>query len=618
VKYLTKTINYLLPALSAASIATTPVSALAEETLKPVVVTATRTARSADETLASVSVITRKDIERLQAHSLQDLLRNEVGFSVTNNGGAGKRTSAFIRGTESDHVLVLIDGIKVGSATSGDTAYQNLNIDQIERIEIVRGPRSSLYGAGAIGGVIQIFTRKGGKATTPSFSTSAGKYNSKKVNVGVSGGGKSAWYNIGFSGFSTTGFNSCSGSLSAGCFTVEPDKDGYREQAGSLRAGYRFQNGVETDFTLTRTEGSTEFDGNFQNEGDSVQQIIGGSLKFSPTANWYSTLTIGRSSDESDNFKDGIYSSTFDTERDSISWQNDITLYNDQLLTLGVDYIEDNIFAVTFAAFPVTSRDNTGIFAQYQSQYGTNDFIMAVRQDDNEQFGKHTTGSLSWGYAINNKLRLIASYGTAYKAPSFNELYFPFYGIPTLQPESSRTFEAGIKGKSTWGLWDITAYKTEIDDLIVYDASIFGPANISSASIVGLETRLKTRIAKWDINGNLTLLDTTDKSPGVNNGNKLARRVKTALNINLDRDYGKMSTGLSAHVRSSAYDDTGNTRKIKGYTTVDVRAAYQFAKNWLIQARIDNVFDKNYETASFYNQPKGDFWLTLRYQPENK
>ncbi|NOY67146.1 MAG: TonB-dependent receptor plug domain-containing protein, partial [Gammaproteobacteria bacterium] len=188
-----------MTSLVSTTLLATPVIVLAENTLEPVIVTATRTARTADETLASVSVITRKDIEKLQAQSLQDLLRNEVGFSVVNNGGAGKNTSTFIRGAESDHVLVLIDGIKVGSATTGTTAFQHLDIDQIERIEIVRGPRSSLYGSEAIGGVIQIFTRKGGKKTTPTFSTSVGKYNTKKVNVGVSGGGKRAWYNFSFS-----------------------------------------------------------------------------------------------------------------------------------------------------------------------------------------------------------------------------------------------------------------------------------------------------------------------------------------------------------------------------------------------------------------------------------
>ena len=616
-KNITRTIIFSLTALQTIALPAFTEEVIADDKLEPVIITATRTARTADETLASVSVITRKDIERLQAHSLQDLLRNEVGFSVSNNGGAGKLSNVFIRGTESDHVLVLIDGIKVGSATSGTTAFQNLPLEHIDRIEIVRGPRSSLYGSEAIGGVIQIFTRKGSKKDTPNFSASAGKYDSKKVTVGVSGGGDQAWYNIGLSGFNTTGFNSCTGKPfpgGAGCFTVEPDIDGYRYQSGSLRAGYRFDNGTEVDLSMSRSAGSAEFDGSFQNEGDTVQQIVGGSVKLSPTENWLATVTIGRSLDESDNFKDGIYSSTFDSKRDSISWQNDFTFHNDQQLTLGLDYLDDKVDSSVL--YNVTSRDNTGIFAQYQGSYGANELILAGRRDDNQQFGTHSTGSLSWGYNLNSKTRFTAAYGTAYKAPSFNELYYPGSSNPNLEPESSSTFEVGIKGKINKGHWDVTAFRTEVDDLIAFDANTFTPVNINSASINGIEARLQVQLYDWDIDANLTLLDTENKSSDSNHGNELPRRVKQALNINLDRHYGKLNAGLSLHARSSAYDDLGNNRKLKGYATADVRVGYIFTKDWLIQARIDNVFDKEYETASFYNQPKGDFWVTLSYQPK--
>lgn len=609
----------VLPVMNATSFMTISPAATAEDSLQPVVVTATRTARTADETLASVSVITRQDIERLQVQSLQDLLRNEVGFSVTNNGGAGKNTSVFIRGTESDHVLVLIDGIKMGSATSGTAAFQHLNIDQIDRIEIVRGSRSSLYGSEAIGGVIQIFTRKGSKTTTPNFSISAGRYNTKKVTAGVSGSGKRSWYNVGFSGYNTSGFNSCSGKPSpdgAGCFTDEPDKDSYRTQSASIRTGYRFDSNLVTDFTFTRSQGSVEFDGGFQNEADFAQQVLGGSVKYSPTDNWHTTLAIGRSKDESDNFKDGTYNSTFDTTRDSISLQNDVSFNEDHLLTLGLDYLDDKVSTSAYTP-PSSSRSNKGIFAQYQGTFQANDIILAVRNDDNQTSGSHTTGSLSWGYRINPALKLVASYANAFKTPTFNELYFPFFGNENLRPESSKTGEAGIKGHSSWGRWDIMLFQTKVDNQIVYDAATLAAANINSASMRGIETRLKTQVAKWDVDANLTLLDTENKSPDGNQGNELPRRVKQSLNINMDRRYGKLNAGLSVHARGSSYDDIANTRKIKAYTTVDVRTSYQFAKDWLIQARIDNIFNKEYETASFYNQAKGDFWLTLRYQPKN-
>ncbi len=176
-----------------------------------IVITPTRTAKTADQSLTPVSVITRADIERSQAQSVQELLRGGAGIAVANNGGDGKISAVFLRGSNSGHVLVLVDGIKHGSATAGTTAFEHIPVDQIERIEVVRGPRSSLYGSEAIGGVIQIFTRKGGGKLTPSFSVTGGSYDTGKATVGLSGGGDHAWFNVNASGASTGGFNSCDG-----------------------------------------------------------------------------------------------------------------------------------------------------------------------------------------------------------------------------------------------------------------------------------------------------------------------------------------------------------------------------------------------------------------------
>ena len=265
----------------------------------PIVVTATRTAQTTDESLAAVTVITREDIERQQARSMQDLLRGVTGISIANSGGPGKQTSLFMRGTASDQVLVLIDGVRSGLVSSGGAAYENIPIEQIERIEIVRGPRSSLYGSEAIGGVIQIFTRKGSKAQgfTPSFSFGGGSYGSVNGSVGLSGRNKRGWFSTNISGQGTSGFNVCRVSGNAGCFATDPDKirdrDGYENVAGSMRAGYRFDNGLEVTGNFLRTEGKTEFD-----QGDSfpgfvspnrsklMQQVFGGKVSYSPIKMW--------------------------------------------------------------------------------------------------------------------------------------------------------------------------------------------------------------------------------------------------------------------------------------------------------------------------------------------
>lgn len=591
-------------------------SAASSNTLDTVVVTATRTAKTVDQSMASVSVITRQDIEQSQALSVQELLRGVPGVSIANNGGLGKNTSVFLRGTESDHVLVLVDGIKVGSATSGSTAFQDIPLDQIERIEIVRGPRSSLYGSEAIGGVIQFFTRKGGGELKPRISVGAGSDETYQVTAGLSGGGDNSWFNASLSGLNTQGFNSCDGKPSpggAGCFTVEPDEDGYENQAAALRGGYRFDNGAELDLNWSRALGESEFDGGFQNESDTQQELFGGRFTTALLDNWQVTLLAGRSKDKSDNFKDGVFSSRFNTERDTASLQNDIDLSDAQLLTVGLDYQKDRVVSST--SFAQTQRDNKGLFAQYQLMAGAHDVAFSLRGDDNQQFGHHNTGSLGWGYQLTDGLRAMASYGTAFKAPSFNELYFPGYGNANLNPEQSRSVELGLAGEAAIGHWSANLYQTDIDDLIAYDASIFAPGNVDQARIRGLELAYDTALGAWQLASTLTLLDPENRGSGSNRGNVLARRAQKTLYVDLNRDYGRYTTGVTLNAAGKRYDDLANTRRLGGYSTLDLRVAYDLAEAWTLQGRVNNLFDKEYETASFYNQQGRALFVSLTYAP---
>ncbi len=582
--------------------------------MEPIVVTASRVVQTADETLASVTVIDREEIEKQQAVSVPDLLRGVPGLVVSNSGGPGSPSSLFLRGTNSDHVLVMIDGVKVGSPTLGTTPFEHIPVEQIERIEIVRGPRSSLYGSEAVGGVVQIFTRRGGGEWSPSFSLGGGRYGTYKGSAALSGGGGSAWFNATLSGVDTRGFNACDGEPGvAGCFTREPDTDGYRNLSGSLRAGYRFDNGTEVDTHWLRTEGDTEFDGDFQNESETVQQVLGAGVRLSPTDIWALSLKAGRSRDDSDNFKDGVFSTRFETERDTVSLQNDISVAEDHLLTLGLDYQDDRVGGST--AYPVTSRDNNGLFGQYLRRFGLHDIQASLRGDDNEQFGSHTTGGLAWGYEFADGLRLTASYGTAFRAPTFNQLYFPDFGNPDLRPEESESIELGLSGRVGWGNWSLNAYQTDLDDLIAFDANTFAPGNIEAARIRGLEAVVDARFLDWDLGANLTLLDPLNRGSGPNRDNLPPRRAEWSLRVDLDRAFGRFSLGATLLAVGRRYDDIANTLELDAYATVDLRAEYRLAQAWRIQARADNLFDEDYETASFYNQPGRSLFLTLRYQP---
>ena len=264
----------------------------------PVVVTANRVAQTADQTLASVTVIDRTEIERRQATSLPDLLRGVPGLDVTSNGPHGKLSSIFMRGTESNHTLVLIDGLEVNSPFGGATSIEFLPLSAIDRIEIVRGPRSSLYGSEAIGGVIQIFTRRGGGPTQLQLEAGAGAHQQRQYAGAVSGESGRARYSLSAGYSESEGINACEGSFSAGCFTFEPDHDGYRNSSWSARAGYRMSQTLDVEAHALHSEGHTEFDGGFANETDFREQVLGVRLQWRASDIWTSTLHLGETRDE--------------------------------------------------------------------------------------------------------------------------------------------------------------------------------------------------------------------------------------------------------------------------------------------------------------------------------
>jgi vitamin B12 transporter len=599
----------------ATSLALPSIPAMADSVGSAVVVTATRSARTVDETLAPVTIITREDIEREQARSVIDLLRGQAGISFTNNGGRGKQTSFFLRGTESDHVLVLIDGVKVGSATSGSAAFQDLPVDHIERIEIVRGPRSSLYGSEAIGGVIQIFTRRGGSGFEPALSIGAGSDHHFKGTVSLSQRGDNAWVSLNLSRELTDGFNACRVEAlgRGGCYNAEPDDDGYQNNAGSLNAGYRFDGGAEIALSWLKTDAENEFDGSFQNSAKSTQESTGLRFSVSPVAMWKTSLSVGQSRDNSNNYRDGVYVNTYDTLRTTGTWQNDLVLGERMMLTLGVDAQRDEVDSTT--AYTVDVRDNTGVFALLQAGFGRHDLEFALRQDDNDQFGNHTTGSVAWGMGLTDTLRLVLSHGTAFKAPTFNELYYPFYGKSDLEPETSASTEIGLRGTQGWGRWSMSVFQTDVDELIAYDSSLFTVNNISQARIRGAELTASTALAGFDIRGSLTLLDTRNESDDANQGNWLARRPAQAARIDIDRAFGAWRVGTTVVAEGKRYDDLANEQRLGGYATVDLRAEYRINPDWRVQASLGNVFDKDYETARYYEQEGRNVFFTLRYAP---
>ncbi len=586
-----------------------PVAVAAEDPLT-IVVTASRYAETVDHSLAPVSVIRREDIERSNATTLPEILTTVPGVVISRNGGAGQNTSLFLRGTESDQVLVLIDGVKAGSATLGTTPFQDIPLAQVEKVEVVRGPRSSLYGSEAIGGVVHIFTRRGGDGLEPSFSIGGGTHDTAEVAAGVSGGGDRGWYSVHASSYTTEGFNVCRGSFDAGCFTVEPDDDGYDNTALSLRGGGRVGENLVLDAALLDSASETEFDGSFQNNSETRTRVghVKGSLSIGES--WSSSLLLARSTDESENFLDDAFASRFETNRDQLSWQNDIALGKSEIV-VGVDYTDDEVESDT--PFAVDSRDNTGVFASFRSAVAGLDYEFSLRNDDNEQFGSETTGGIAVGRNLVDTLRATFSYGTAFKAPTFNELYFPDFGNPDLAAETAESYDIGLSGGSGSRYWSVNLFHTVIENLIAYDPTAFAPANIGEAEINGVELATTLHLGEWRLEAALTLQDPEDTGGSANDGNQLPRRAKEILHFAADRDYGRWSLGASVHSQGDSFDDPGNLTELDGFTVVNLRGAVSVHRNWELGLQVNNVLDEEYETAAFYRQDGLNVMATLRY-----
>ncbi len=581
------------------------------ETLSPVTITTTRTEQKTN--LVSSTVIKRADIERLQVNSVEEALRGIAGVNVTNNGGLGKQTSVFMRGTNADHVLVLIDGVRVGSVTSGTTAFQDLPISEIDTIEVVRGAKSSLYGSEAIGGVIHIHTRSGADSKAkPVFSASAGSHNHYRVSAGVSGKDEKSWYNVNLTHEQTQGFNSCDSGLKYGCFTVERDHDGFNNHSGSLRVGYKFSDRLLFEFNSLYANGYNEFDGSAQNQERFSQQVIGGQIKFKATDFWNFTLKAGESRDRSKNKLNGVDKSSFNTARLSVSAQNDFTLADNSILSLGYDYLSDAV--KSSVKYAEAQRDNHAGFVQYQGRYQDHQLLLGGRFDHNQQFNNRITWNAGYGYHFLDAFDISASYATAYKAPTFNQLYYPGFGSATLSPERSKNYETSISGKQGWGQWAVNFYQVDIQDLIAFD-STFIPKNISTARIRGMDANASTQLFGWNVQGNLSLLDPRNRENGTNAGKLLPRRAQQTFRLDVDKRLEDFSAGFSVRAEGRRFDDLANTRRVGGFATLDLRAEYTLFKQLTLQAKVNNILNKQYQTVAGYNTDDLNVFFTLRYTP---
>jgi vitamin B12 transporter len=413
-----------------------------------------------------------------------------------------------------------------------------------------------------------------------------------------------------FSYLGSDGFDACTGAA-GGCYVDEPDRDGHEKSALAVRFDRQLSTGAELGLHFMYSNADTDYDGSFSNQTETAMRVIGGRLVLDPSTNWRSTVAVGQSLDGAEDFKDRVFSSRFETLRNSLSWQNDVALGSTGLLTAGVDYQNDTVDSDT--VFAVTSRDNTGVFIQYQKDVERYGVQWALRYDDNEQFGDYTTGSVTLGVDTGKDQRATLSYGTAFKAPTFNDLYYPSWGSPVLEPEESNTVDLGYRVLLPGGRWTVNVFQTNIDELIAYDPIAAGPANINQAQIGGVEVGLAMSGDAWRWSSALTLLDTEQKS-GANRGRELPRRPSEALSLNISRDLGRYGTGMQITFNGKTYDDLANTSLLDRYVVVDLVGHWKMTDNWWLNGKIKNVFDEDYETAAYYRQPGIGCFVSVSYK----
>lgn len=586
--------NIRLSAAAVAVAAAFPVAgpALADDvTAQTVVVTATRQATRSDELLADTTVISREEIERLGHTTLTQVLSRTAGLFVTDGGLPGKDAAIFVRGTNRGHVLFFIDGMPVTSATLGQAPFELISAAEIERIEVLRGPASALYGSEAIGGVVQIFTRRGQGPARVHAALRYGSHETREAQVGVSGGTEEVSFALSGSKLKTDGITATRGPFS------NPDRDGYENQSMSGGLQWRPAQGHELGVQFLNSESENHSDGDLDFDNRTDTDILSWSVYSRNRLSefWMSTLRFGEAENLSDNFRAGA-TDTFDTRSELLSWQNDLRTNWGQWL-IGLEQQRQKVD--TSGELVVDSRTFRSGFVGWTGAFGASRLQANVRHDDIEHIGRKNTWSLGYGHQFTETVRGFASLGTAFKAPSFNDLYFPltcfppfgcFGGNPDLKPESARNREIGVAWETAGHEARLVYFDNRIKDLIVFENT---PSNVGKAKITGVTATYAGHREAWGWNLAVDVLDPRDEETD----KVLRRRAQERLVAGLDYTRGAWTVGGQWTVVGPRYEDSDNTRRMGGYGLLDVFAQFRIDRDWTLEAQVKNAGDKEYALA---------------------
>jgi vitamin B12 transporter len=601
----------------------------ATQVLPPVVVSASTFAQPLSQALPSTSVITHEQIVQSGARNLTTLLQRVAGVQLTFNGGPGQTSTTFVRGFGSTDmgVLVLLDGVPLGAQDdSGSTGYlQNLSTDQIQRIEIVRGNVSAIYGSGAIGGVILITTREGSSKPRASVSAMAGSQDTTALSADASGQIGRTRVQAGWSRYVTQGMPSLSPPLAA-AYGAGSGTDGYRNDTRNASIVQQLAAGHSVGLRAFRSDGVYDYS-NGSGSGQTLQQLVQLFSDDRIAKHWSSRLSLSQQSVDNSNWSSGSYSGAARTRVQMVQWRNVVRLDTHWTLTGGADWQHQSIETDGPGAFPNVTRNARAVFAGINGLFGANQLQFNLRHDSVDGLSGQDTGYLGASHALGGGFKVLASYSTAFNAPPLGYLYsdVPNYYIeanPALRPEKAHSSEAGLQWQRGATLLRATLFDTRMTDEWVFGSDpVTGMSqfqNIASSRTRGVELTGSTAWQGWQLDGNLTLQQPVDLSqPG---HPTLQRRARSMANLQLSHDWHGVLLGASVHYSGPRPDlDYANypaTPVVLGsYTTVDLSAGGRLAPQWHWNVHVRNLFDKAYQTAYGYNRAPFGVFVGLSWHP---
>jgi len=560
-----------------------------------IIVTATRTEIPLDQATVPVRVITRDDIELSLAADLAELLRFEAGIDIGRNGGPGQATSMFLRGTESNHVLVLIDGVRMNPGTLGGAAIQHISPEVIERVEIVKGARSALFGTDAIGGVINIITRRADE-TSVEAGAGAGSFDSRSAFVSAGTRGEKNQFGMTVDWQDSAGYPP----------RVESDIDrGYDNLSINAYAVRDIGRG-EIGLRHWRAEGIVEYldfflapvDQDFRNSTTAFEfdKQIGerGTSKF--------VAAYMRDEIQQNQSEDFV-----ESDRLSIDWQY-THAYSAHTITGGLYSMNETARTLSFGSGFDEDTKVRAVFVQDQWTRDRHRAFVALRLTDHESFGKQTTYNAEYAYELSDAWTARGGLGRAFRAPDATDR-FGFGGNPDLEPELANEYQLGLRYKpGNRHSVDLEFYANDIEDLIEFDFVTFTLVNIDAAEIRGAQLGYEYRGDTFTVRSEFLQQRADNKTTG----ERLLRRAEESLTVSYAQNIGDHRMGVSV-LASGDREDFGGVR-LAGYVITNLTGQLTLSEAWQLNARIENVFDTEYQTAANFRMPERSAFIELKYR----